>query len=109
MVKTSIRDRFSEKPCLISVPEGNSSHEFEHGVSDCTIFLTEISIQMSMSTKMYRYSTYIYIFLLSLIVASAAAMLSSLNSKSCGNVISPRHNLCQWCDRKMTLAWIDTN
>ena len=63
MVKTSIRDRFSEKPCLISVPEGNSSHEFEHGVSDCTIFLTEISIQMSMSTKMYRYSTYIYIYI----------------------------------------------
>ena len=53
---------------------------------------------------------HIYIFfLLSLIVASAAALLSSLNSKSCGNVISPRHNLCQWCDRKMTLAWIDTN
>ena len=48
-------------------------------------------------------------FLLSLIVASAAARLCSLNSKCCGNVINPRHNPCQWCDRRMTLAWIDTD
>ena len=49
-----------------------------------------------------------YIFLLSLIVASAAALLGSVNTKSCEMKINPRHNPCQWCVRRMTLAWIGT-